>query len=763
MKSINSVMILIVSSFLLVACFAGSHKLSLQSEVTVQNDWQTYNCAKFQFTVLFPPAWQVIELPTTEYPTAMDQVWFVNETLPQPQTGSRADIVFIFTQEDPSSSWESQFFDDYQSDSFQIGEIQARKVSGINKESKLSEIVVLAKIGEYYLQALPNHNEASLEYFNPVISSIRFVQAEATTPTPSTSNFPRSSDKKTIEFEGISFTYPTLLAEEISAQNIAEYIDPSGFMYDDIPEHVRFDFSNAYTDWVPFAAFKPGLVPWLKQQNQEYSGIQPLIFVLPTREYAEISPLAAERIAALKILLDNNAFPLGEVLPVLPTFNSAQDFRGQVGKLEFQNGHGLRFIARYSQEATPLINPDVFYTFQGLTEDGSQYIAAFFPLYVSILPDHLQVENWDTFNQGYKDYIAAITSKLETLNPDDFEPHLEIFDNLIRSLSISPNPKATSHPNDTSSASITQTPETQCFVTGYSPITFMPDGDRILVRAENGVQIFNLQTMQEEEFLVSPTRLIMPAIALSPDGEILAWALEDFSIQLIRISDKKLIHKLNGHTDLIGKLSFSPNGDRLFSASHDTWVRVWDMEGNLIHAFQPPGALGFPDEVLGIGISPNGTMLGTIPFDGAVKLWSLEDYQLVRELGGTGGYDTSDISFSPDGQLVASDTATGLFLWKTSDGTELLSGNPGISSMAAAFSPDGRFLAYGEITEKSIVVISSADGRQKFRTLEGHPAPIGILFFSPDSSLLLSSDWVETRIWRVEDGQLMYVGKSTCP
>jgi WD40 repeat protein len=187
------------------------------------------------------------------------------------------------------------------------------------------------------------------------------------------------------------------------------------------------------------------------------------------------------------------------------------------------------------------------------------------------------------------------------------------------------------------------------------------------------------------------------------------------------------------------------------------------MEGNLIHAFQPPGALGFPDEVLGIGVSSDGMMLATIPFDGPVKLWSLEDYQLVRELGATGGFDTSDISFSPDGQLVASDTATGLFLWKISDGIELLSGNPGINSMAVAFSPDGRFLAYGEIGEKFDVVLSSPDGTQKIHTLEGHLGPVGILFFSPDSSLLLSSDWVETRIWQAEDGQLMYVGKGTCP
>ena len=118
----------------------------------------------------------MIELPTTEYPTATDQVWFVSETLPLPQTDSRADIVLIFTQEDPSSSWEPQYFDDYQSDTFRLGDIQARRISGINKESKFSEIVVLAKIGDYYLQALPNHGEASLEYFDRVISSMRFVR-----------------------------------------------------------------------------------------------------------------------------------------------------------------------------------------------------------------------------------------------------------------------------------------------------------------------------------------------------------------------------------------------------------------------------------------------------------------------------------------------------------------------------------------------------------------------------------------------------------
>lgn len=302
-----------------------------------------------------------------------------------------------------------------------------------------------------------------------------------------------------------------------------------------------------------------------------------------------------------------------------------------------------------------------------------------------------------------------------------------------------------------------------CFVTYLAPIAFSPDGTRIFVRAEKGVQVYNLQTAQEESFIQSPAKKIMLAVAVSPDGETLAWSLDDNTIQLIRVEDGKLLHTLQGHTDMIGKLRFSPDGSRLYSASHDTWVRVWDMDGNEVFAFQPTGANNLPNEVLGIGISPDGKVLATIPFDGPAKLWNAQDGSLSKQLGGTGAFDTSDIVFSPDGQLVAADTATGLFLWKTAKGTELLGGNPGINSMAVAFSPDGRFLAYGEIGKKSVIVLASPGGKDKIRTLEGHAAPVGELIFSPDGAHLLSSDWVENRLWRVEDGALISIGKTACP
>jgi hypothetical protein len=173
MKTIKLLMPLFMSVFLLTACLSSPVKQGLQTDIIDQDEWQTYTSTKYQFSIQYPSTWQVMELPTPEYPTATDQVWFVSEALPPSQTDARVDIMLIFTPDDPSSDWDLQYFDDYQSDTFQLGEIQAIRISGINKESKSSELVVLAKIGDYYLQALPNHGEASLEYFDPMISSIR--------------------------------------------------------------------------------------------------------------------------------------------------------------------------------------------------------------------------------------------------------------------------------------------------------------------------------------------------------------------------------------------------------------------------------------------------------------------------------------------------------------------------------------------------------------------------------------------------------------
>lgn len=292
-----------------------------------------------------------------------------------------------------------------------------------------------------------------------------------------------------------------------------------------------------------------------------------------------------------------------------------------------------------------------------------------------------------------------------------------------------------------------------CFFTYYDPFAFMPDSLLMLVRASSGVQVFDLASMKEDQYLSAATMLDGPSVALSPDGNMLAWALEGGAIPLNRLPNFKKMAVIHSQQDGSLKLAFAPTGDKLYSASHNEGIDVWDLHGNLLASFDPHA------ELMSFALSPDGSKIATIPSEGPVSIWSTRDFGLVSELGGTGGLDTSEATFSPDGKLLAADLATGLHMWNLSDGRELISTADAITSMAVTFSPDGRYLAYANVKQ---VILASEDGSQIMRTLIGHQFAVFRLLFSPDSSILVSADDVDIRIWRVEDGQLLAVGSNTC-
>ncbi|MGD8751177.1 MAG: hypothetical protein PVG14_07130 [Anaerolineales bacterium] len=238
--------------------------------------------------------------------------------------------------------------------------------------------------------------------------------------------------------EAISFAYDPSLAAEVGAQTIPAYSDDSGFMYNNAPTHIRVDFIDPYTLQLPFASIQSAPAPWLSYQYPAPSQLQPQVFIYPVEEYESINRLAPERIESLNNLIASNIMPGDTVLPVLPTFNSAQDVHTQIKHLDFQNGSGIRFLARYTQEAIPLFNPNLFYTFQGLTEDGQYYVSVFFPLYISILPDAIQVDDWNAFNSQYQAYLTDNIRQVEELDSDDFEPNLDLLDELVRSMLVTP-------------------------------------------------------------------------------------------------------------------------------------------------------------------------------------------------------------------------------------------------------------------------------------------------------------------------------------
>ncbi|MBA3532562.1 MAG: hypothetical protein H0T73_11615 [Ardenticatenales bacterium] len=180
----------------------------------------------------------------------------------------------------------------------------------------------------------------------------------------------------------------------------------------------------------------------------EYTRNKPQLFVYPVEEFAALNPSAAETIAQLQQLLaEEPATP--NTIPLLPLFNAAQVIRAQVEYLPFQNGRGVRFLTQYDQSPYPIHNRALFYTFQGLTDDGAYYVAAILPISASFLSDSADSEQLDpdqgfpsldseAFGEALTTYFGTITQTLNNTSSSDFTPTLTLLDAMVQSIAISP-------------------------------------------------------------------------------------------------------------------------------------------------------------------------------------------------------------------------------------------------------------------------------------------------------------------------------------
>ena len=133
---------------------------------------------------------------------------------------------------------------------------------------------------------------------------------------------------------------------------------------------------------------------------------------------------------------------IGEpVLPFLPWINMKQTFCAQPQILEFAGGRGIRYLSYYAQGPNPVLDREVFYTFQGLTDDEQFYVAAFFPVETGIFPKEPPActqcgdPNYDPFVE----WTALLGDQLTQLNAqpeDEFAPSLSVLDQVVKSIQI---------------------------------------------------------------------------------------------------------------------------------------------------------------------------------------------------------------------------------------------------------------------------------------------------------------------------------------
>jgi WD40 repeat protein len=125
----------------------------------------------------------------------------------------------------------------------------------------------------------------------------------------------------------------------------------------------------------------------------------------------------------------------------------------------------------------------------------------------------------------------------------------------------------------------------------------------------------------------------------------------------------KLITEFKGHQDKVISASFSPDGQRLVTASNDRTARVWDTSGKLITELK-----GHEDYVRSASFSPDGQRLVTTTSKGTARVWDLSG-RLFAELKHQDGVISA--SFSPDGQRLVTKSSGTVKLWRM-DGLDQL-------------------------------------------------------------------------------------------
>jgi WD40 repeat protein len=132
------------------------------------------------------------------------------------------------------------------------------------------------------------------------------------------------------------------------------------------------------------------------------------------------------------------------------------------------------------------------------------------------------------------------------------------------------------------------------------------------------------------------------AVTFSPNGQRLASASWDYTVKLWDTTSGALLQTLEGHNNRVTAIAFSPNSQRLASASYDMNIKLWDASGALLQTLEGHGTW-----VNAVAFSPNGQHIASASEDKTVKLWDAASEVLLQTLKGHSGIET--LSFSLDG------------------------------------------------------------------------------------------------------------------